>query len=69
MEVADIPEGKAPDIREISGFVGQRADLDGMEKRKYISPVGNGTPILGHRACSPVTMQTELLRLELIKFL
>jgi hypothetical protein len=62
MEVADIPEGKAPDIRELSVYVGLRADLDAMEKRHYLAPVGNRTAILCRGSRSPVTIQSELPR-------
>jgi hypothetical protein len=39
-----LPPGKAPGTHWIGGWVGSRADLDAMQKRKNLAPGGNGTP-------------------------
>jgi hypothetical protein len=38
-----LPGERAPGTRWIVGWVGPRAGLNGVEKRKRVAPAGNGT--------------------------
>jgi hypothetical protein len=60
---AALPRGKRPRYPLEGGWVGPRAGLDAVAKRKilFIAPAGNWIP--GRPARSLVTILTELLRL------
>jgi hypothetical protein len=47
-----IPEERAPSTHWIGGWVGPKAGIDDMEKRKFFTPMGLELRSLGHPASS-----------------
>jgi hypothetical protein len=52
-----IPGERAPRTHWIGGWVGPRAGLDNMEKKKCLTPLGLELRPLSHPACSQLLYQ------------
>jgi hypothetical protein len=48
---AALPKERAPFAHCIGGWVGPRAGLDAVEKKKYLAPAENQTPTVQPVAC------------------
>jgi hypothetical protein len=60
------PGESSPGIHWIGGWVDPRADLDDMEKRKFLTLPGLGTPTPWSSIPYPVAIPTELSRLIML---